>query len=136
MKLRNLRIERQPKFMIIPMIDIIFFLLIFFMMSSLSMLEQATMPVALPQSTSGQKGLAKHVAVTLTANGSIFLGQEEIPADLIDKRLRIELADKPDATFVLRADKEIPYGAVIAVMDLLKNAGVRHLSVATDILGS
>jgi biopolymer transport protein ExbD len=136
MKLRNLRIERQPKFMIIPMIDIIFFLLVFFMMSSLSMIQQATLPVALPQSTAAQKDSNKHIAVTITDNGSIFLDQEELSADLMDKRIRRALADKPDATFVLRAHKEIPYGTVIAVMDALKKAGARHVSVATELRGS
>lgn len=49
MKLRSLRTQRQPRLMIIPMIDIIFFLLVFFMMSTLYMVEQRTIPVNLPQ---------------------------------------------------------------------------------------
>ena len=48
MKLREWRVSRQPRLMIIPMIDIIFFLLVFFMLSTLYMVEQKTLPVQLP----------------------------------------------------------------------------------------
>lgn len=54
MKLSDLRSERQPKLMIIPMIDIIFFLLVFFIMSTLYMVDQQTIPVNLPQAASAR----------------------------------------------------------------------------------
>lgn len=132
MKLRSLRLERQPKLMIIPMIDIIFFLLVFFMLSTLYMVEQRVLPIALPQTASGQHDLNKHVAITVNAQGKIMVDQEEVPLDLLAKRIQAELARQPEALFLLRADRQTEYGRVIAVLDELKRSGVKRISVATE----
>ena len=59
MKLESLGVEKKPKIMIIPMIDIIFFLLIFFMMSMLSMVVQKSINLNLPQTTSARLNMDK-----------------------------------------------------------------------------
>lgn len=132
MKLRSLRLESQPKLMIIPMIDIIFFLLVFFMLSTLYMVEQRTMPVALPQTVSGKQDASQQVPITVTAAGKIFVDQEEIPLDLLPTRIQVELGRQPETVFVLRADRQTEYGIVMTVMDSLKQLGVRRISVATE----
>jgi biopolymer transport protein ExbD len=132
MKLRELRIESSPKLMIIPMIDIIFFLLVFFMMSTLYMVEQRTLPVSLPQAAAARVDLQQATAITVTREGMVLINQEVIPADLLRPRIRAELARRPEAAFVLRADRQAEYGKVIAVLDELKTAGIRRVAVATD----
>jgi len=118
--------------MIIPMIDIMFFLLVFFIMSTLYMVEQRTIPVNLPQTVSAQHDLRKQVAVTITADGRVFFDQEEIPPALVAKRVQAELARQPEVSFVLRADEQAAYGRVIAVLDELKDLGVRRVAIATE----
>ena len=54
MKLRSMKVQEEPKLMIIPMIDIIFFLLVFFMISTMTMVQQNTFKVGLPQASSAQ----------------------------------------------------------------------------------
>jgi len=132
MKMRNLRVEASPRLMIIPMIDIIFFLLVFFMMSTLYMVEQRTLAVNLPQAAMSQVQLEKQVAITLTANGRVMVNQEEVPADLIKPRIQAELARHPDAAFVLHADQSAEYGKVVAILDQLKALGVSRAAVATE----
>ena len=132
MKLRSLRLERQPKLMVIPMIDIIFFLLVFFMLSTLYMVEQRVLPIALPQTTSGQQDMTKHVPITINAQGKILVDQEEIPLELLAKRVQSELARQPEVLFLLRADRQTEYGRVMAVFDELKQSGVKRISVATE----
>lgn len=132
MKLREMRVQRQPRLMIIPMIDIMFFLLVFFIMSTLYMVEQRTIPVNLPQTVSAQHDLRKQVAVTITADGRVFFDQEEIPPALVAKRVQAELARQPEVSFVLRADEQAAYGRVIAVLDELKDLGVRRVAIATE----
>jgi biopolymer transport protein ExbD len=124
--------ESQPKLMIIPMIDIIFFLLVFFMLSTLYMVEQRVLPIALPQTTSGQHEMTKQVPITITTQGRILIDQEEIPLELFAKRIQSELARQPEALFLLRADRQTEYGRVMAVLDELKLSGVRRISVATE----
>lgn len=132
MKLDKLRAERAPRLMIIPMIDIIFFLLVFFMMSTLYMVEQNVIPVALPAATAAKTDQTKLIPLTLTAAGTLYLEQEEIPRPLLVQRIQGELTRTPDAAFVLRADRRLEYGQVIEILDILKTSGVRRVSVATE----
>lgn len=132
MKLRSLRLENQPQLMIIPMIDIIFFLLVFFMMSTLYMVEQHTIPVNLPQASAARQDKPQSIAVSVTQDGRVLFDQEEVPLPLVVERVGVELRREPDSTFVLRADKEVEYSKVVAVLDELKVAGARKVSIAAE----
>lgn len=132
MKLRSLRVERQPKLMIIPMIDIIFFLLVFFMMSTLYMVEQRTLPVNLPQAATAQSDLSKNVAITVARDGTIYIDQEQIPQELFKARIQAQMARQADTAFVLKADKQAEYGRVVLVLDELKALGIKKVAVATE----
>ena len=132
MKLRSLRMEHEPKLMIIPMIDIIFFLLVFFMMSTLYMVEQRTIPVNLPQTAAAQSDVPRSVSISVTPEGRILYEQEDIPLEFLKKRVQIELSRDKDMVFVLRSDKQAQYGSVVAVLDELKSAGVQRVAIATE----
>lgn len=132
MKLRNLRSEHQPKLMIIPMIDIIFFLLVFFIMSTLYMVDQQIIPVNLPQAASAQNDKPHSVAVNVTQDGRVLFDQEDIPLELIKKRVQLEMNKQSDIVFVLRSDKQAEYGRVVAVLDEMKLAGVHRVAIATE----
>jgi len=132
MKLRSLRVENQPQLMIIPMIDIIFFLLVFFMMSTLYMVEQHTIPVNLPQAAAAQQDQPSSINITVLENGNIMFNQEEIPLPLLTKRVQLELGKQPDNVFILRGDKQVAYGQVISALDQLKQAGAHKVSVAVE----
>lgn len=132
MKLRSLRVENQPQLMIIPMIDIIFFLLVFFMMSTLYMVEQHTIPVNLPRAAAVQQDKPTSVQVTVLENGNILFNQEELPLPLLAKRIHLELGKQADTVFILRGDKQVAYGQVISVLDALKQAGAHRVSVAVE----
>lgn len=132
MKLRSLRIENRPELMIIPMIDIIFFLLVFFMLSTLSMVEQHTIPVNLPQATTAQQDKPSSMNVTVLENGGVMFNQEEIPLPLLAKRVNMELAKQSDTVFILRGDKQVAYGQVVSILDEMKKAGAQRVSVAVE----
>ena len=132
MKLRSLRVENQPQLMIIPMIDIIFFLLVFFMMSTLYMVEQHTVPVNLPQAASAQQDKPQSIAITVLETGKILFDQEEVPLELLKKRVGLEMNKQTDIVFILRGDKTVPYGQVVTVLDELKQSGARRVSVAVE----
>jgi biopolymer transport protein ExbD len=118
--------------MIIPMIDIIFFLLVFFMMSTLYMVEQHTIPVNLPQAAATQQDKPSSINITVLENGSVMFNQEELPLSLLAKRVSLEIGKLPDTIFVLRGDKQVPYGQIISVLDELKQAGAQRVSVAVE----
>jgi biopolymer transport protein ExbD len=133
MKLNKLRLERSPQIMIIPMIDIILFLLVFFMMSTLYMQEQNTIPVVLPQTSTAQPNQASFVPITITAQGNILFNQDEIPPELLTARIQAEFFRDPETVFIIKGDSQAEYGKVISILDELKKAGVRKITVATEL---
>lgn len=119
--------------MIIPMIDIIFFLLVFFMMSMLSMVVQKSMPVNLPTATSSSVDLQRKIPITITADGRIYVEQDSY-ANLegMAQRLEAEKAKGGDLTIILRADQKAQYGTFVQVLDTLKNMNLNKIAVATE----
>ncbi len=133
MKLRNLRIQQEPQLMIVPMIDIMFFLLVFFMMSSLSMVERHSIPINMPQAATAARDTKRSVEITMMGDGDLMFDQEQIPIQLLSKRVKLALIRQPDQFFILRADKQTPYEKVIAAIDQIKLAGAHRLTLASEV---
>lgn len=131
MNIRSNRVARPPRLMIIPMIDIIFFLMVFFLFSTLQMVYQKSMPVNLPVASSSHQEAPKPVAITLMKDGTISIGDTVVSIEEIKPRVE-QLADKADIPVILRADENVEHGKVIKVMDEIKSAGVTKLSIATQ----
>lgn len=132
MQLRSLRTTNKPKLMIIPMIDIIFFLLVFFMMSMLSMVVQKSVPINLPSSQTAKVDIQKKVPITVTADGSIYVEQTKTTIDGMIKYLQIEQGKDTEMTVVLRGDKAVQYGRFVQVLDTLKQMNITKIAIATD----
>lgn len=133
MRLRSPRLEAEPALMIIPMIDIIFFLLVFFMMSTLYMVEQHTFPVNLPPAAASRQDMSRSIDVTVLKDGRIMMGQEEIVLAQLPKRVELAVAKQPDKIIIVRADKQVDYGQVVVVLDELKLAGAHRVALATEL---
>lgn len=132
MKLRRMKVQEEPKLMIIPMIDIIFFLLVFFMISTMTMVQQNTFKVGLPQASSAQLDMNQHVNITVMADGNIAFNKESLDKEQLIRRVQIELQRNPDLQVILNGDKDVNYGFVIETFDALKQAGVKKLSIAVE----
>ena len=132
MKLRSMKVQEEPKLMIIPMIDIIFFLLVFFMISTMTMVQQNTFKVGLPQASSAQLDMNQHANITVMADGNIAFNKESLDKEQLIRRVQIELQRNPDLQVILNGDKDVNYGFVIETFDALKQAGVKKLSLAVE----
>ena len=132
MKLRSMKVQEEPKLMIIPMIDIIFFLLVFFMISTITMVQQNTFKVGLPQASSAQLDMNQHANITVMADGNIAFNKESLDKEQLIRRVQIELQRNPDLQVILNGDKDVNYGFVIETFDALKQAGVKKLSIAVE----
>jgi biopolymer transport protein ExbD len=115
---------------VIPMIDIIFFLLVFFMISTLSMTMNRGLPVNLPKAASSQRDLRESLNITVTREGDIFLNKEPIALQEISQRVQTGLAKDPELLAVINADDHAIHGAVVEVMDKVRLAGVSRLAIA------
>lgn len=135
MKLRNYRETKQPDLNIIPMIDIMFFLLVFFMLSTMYMVEQKTIPVNLPQATSAAIDNKTNFTVTLKDDGSIYLEDQQTDIQTLLMQATKEQKNNPSFAIIIRADKDINYDKVVSFIDTLKKAGITRFGLATNRAG-
>ena len=124
--------KEQPRarIEIIPMIDVIFFLLVFFMVSTLSMTINRGLPVNLPTAANSQKDLRENFNLTLMQDGTIFLNKEPITLQDLGPRVKTALAAEPELMVILNADGDVRHQAVVEAMDELRLAGVARLAIA------
>ena len=135
MKLRDKRFSKAPELMIIPMIDIMFFLLVFFMLGTLYMVEQRSLPVKLPVAQSSSVDMQNNFVVTLKKDGTIYLEDKQAELSSLVAQAAIETRANPNMAVVIRADKDLDYGKVISVIDSFKTAGVNRFALATERAG-
>ncbi len=124
------RAAKKARIEIIPMIDTIFFLLVFFMISTLSMAQYRGMPVNLPKAASGQQAPAESAAITIDKESRIFLNKEEVDQASLGVLLRQQLADHADLLVVINADDAVEHGRVVGVMDIALGANVARMAIA------
>ena len=133
---RDYRVEKEPVVMIIPMIDIMLFLLVFFMISTIYMVQANTLPVNLPAAAAAHRETRPHiVAITVQADGTVQYEREAVRPAELSPRVRQALSADKEAVFVLRGDKQATYETIVAVLDVLKSCGARHVSIATELKG-
>ena len=132
MRRRTLGVKKEPTIMIIPMIDIVFFLLVFFMVGTLYMNTEQQIPLNLPSiSTSTAKSI-EPIIITLTTSHKLYIDNREISADNLSQEVQDIVRTTPRQAFVIRASKDVYYNEVIALLDMLKVNGAKYISVATD----
>jgi len=124
------RNTKKARIEIIPMIDTIFFLLVFFMISTLSMTQFKGMPVNLPKAASGQQAPAESAAVTIDKDGRLFLNQQAIDKTALSEALRRQLAKNAEMLVVINADDGVQHGQVVEVMDIARGANVAKMAIA------
>lgn len=133
MKLSNRRELRTPELMIIPMIDIMFFLLVFFMLGTLYMIEQKNIPVKLPEAKSALVDTQQNnFAITMKKDGSLYLEDKQAELASLLHQAKLESKNNPNMAVIIRADREIDYGKVITLIDYFKSVGIQRFGLATD----
>jgi biopolymer transport protein ExbD len=128
---------RHPKksdatFNLTPLIDVVFQLLIFFMVTTTFVSFENRVKVNLPSGDFAAAGPSKNITVTITEDNTIYLNGRIIDPLKITERIATELKKTPGEIVVLEADKNVLHGKVITVMDLLKKGGADQISIATQ----
>jgi biopolymer transport protein ExbD len=124
------KVPEKARIEIIPMIDIIFFLLVFFMISNLSMTINRGLPVNLPKAASSQRDLRESVNITVTREGDIFLNKEPVTLQEIGQRVQAGLERDPELFAVISADDHAIHGTIVDIMDKVRLAGISRLAIA------
>lgn len=134
MRRRDFRQIEKPLVMIIPMIDIMLFLLVFFMLGTFQMARTNNFAVNLPQSETRQKETSPpKVTVTVTASGDLLFEEEKILFLQLPAKIKQTLNEDAATVFVIYGDRATKYESVVKVLELLKKSGARQVSIATEI---
>lgn len=123
---------KKARIEIVPMIDTMVFLLIFFMMASLAMTPMTGMKVNLPKASAGEKSNAARVLLTMTEQGEIYLNRKPVSLDQVTPLLQDKIVANPETQVIVNADRNLQHGQVIALMDAAKRANPKVMAVATD----
>ena len=134
MKLRR-KVQKKARIEIIPMIDTMFFLLVFFMVATLSMTMQRGLPVNLPHAATAQDELRQVVTLTLTKEGKLLFDKEEIASTSeTTARLIRWKATGNEVSVVINADRSVEHGVVVELMDAVRQGGVTRIAIAVKPL--
>jgi biopolymer transport protein ExbD len=127
---------KKTKIEIIPMIDTMFFLLVFFMLSSLSLTNLLGMPVNLPKASNAARQNKLDFTISIDRAQHVFVNKAPVVADRVGQELLAlaggPKADLSQASVVINADAGAPYGLVIRCIDQARGDGVTHFPLATS----
>ena len=117
---------------ITSLIDVLFLLLIFFMISS-TFVEQPGMKLELPESKSFTTEKIKDLTLDINADLSMTLNGEPVTMENLEQRFKDLLPSLEEKSLVLKADKTVTHGTVVKVMDLAKLSGIEKIIIATQL---
>ncbi|MBD2625745.1 ExbD/TolR family protein [Trichormus variabilis] len=130
-----MRLQDEPEIPaqinIVPMIDVIFAILTFFIMSTLYLTRSEGLPVNLPQAATGKTDRPAQVTVTINNNGEIFLNKEAVSLDQLAAEVKEKVEPQKPLMVILNADEGVNHGKVVAVMDKVRQVEGVKLGIAT-----
>lgn len=112
------------------LVDVVLVLLIVFMISAPMM--QAGVEIDLPKTSESPKDVSSGIVISIDRNQQIFIDQYKIKADQFESRLRNIREVKKFRPIYIRADKSVPYGKVIELMDKIKKLGIENVGLITE----
>ena len=129
--------SRQRRFLaeinIIPLVDVVLLLLVIFMVTA-PMLDRG-LDVNLPTSASNTIKPEMRAVLTIEKDQRLYLDKDQVSMVQLERKLHVLKEENEDVSIYLRADRDVPYGVVVQVMDGVKKAGIEKLGMVTDPAG-
>lgn len=124
------RPRRRPVLNITSLIDVLFLLLIFLMVSS-TFLEHPAIELELPQASTSEPVKVDSLRLAIPEDGRLILEGEEVEPAALRARLREAAGENPELLLILEADRGADYGRVVEALDAAREAGVKRISAFT-----
>ncbi|MFP6582910.1 MAG: biopolymer transporter ExbD [Candidatus Hydrogenedentota bacterium] len=125
--------KRKPSINITSLIDVMFLLLIFFMVSS-TFKDDEAIEITLPRAGTGSAQSLDYTEIVVTQDGVYRMGEAVVEEDALRAHLTALIESDPDAKVVLSADADADWQPIVSAIDILRKAGVENLIIATDRL--
>jgi biopolymer transport protein ExbD len=124
------RLEEDSGLVLTPLIDMVFLVVIFFMLNTTLSINPA-ITVDLPEAYTSQAVIEEEIIVTMTGSGEIYIGKQSVPLDRYAAELKKQMVRFQRTDIILQADALLPYRDVVEIMDLSRLSGVESLSLVT-----
>lgn len=123
---------RRPRLEMVPLIDMFFNVLIFFIFGMFWMQMQQGMVVELPAAATAQPSKEEAITISLTASGELFLNQQPMTGEALSAHLQALRAARSDLLVRIHADRRVAHGFVMEVLDAVRHARFRRVSFETE----
>lgn len=117
---------------IVPMIDVVFAILTFFIVSTLYLSRTEGLPVNLPKAATAKNQAQTRIAITIKPGGQLALNKQSIQLDQIETGVRSLIQVNQQPVVVINADEKVDHGQVVAVMDQVKRIPGVKMAIATQ----
>ncbi len=114
-----------------PLVDVVLVLLVIFLITA-PVIYQSAIKVQLPKAVSGEQQEKSPLEFTISKDGSVAWGKEPVDWAILGARLKSVVTENPDQTAVISADEATPHGAVIRLMDTLRQAGLLKFALNVE----
>ena len=132
MRIQNPYVKRKARIEIIPLIDIIFFLLATFVMVSLSMIKNEGVPVKLPAASSAvPQERNNSLTISVTRAGEIYLEKKQVAAADLKEQIAFWKARQTDPQIFIHGDEQTPFKNLMQVLDTVRMLGISKVSMQT-----
>ncbi|WP_041576891.1 ExbD/TolR family protein [Bdellovibrio bacteriovorus] len=116
---------------VVPLVDIILVVLIIFMVTA-PMFMKPTINVNLPKAASGDQTAPSKLNIALTADGRINLNGTFVTEEDVRAKATEEVGKNADVQAIISADKDVPHGKVVGLLDIVKGSGVKKFAISID----
>jgi len=131
-KIASPRSQKKARIEVIPLIDIVFFLLATFVMVSLSMIKNEGVTVNLPvASTGGPQERKEYTAITVTESGDYYFNKDAASLEEIVTRLKALKESEPEPRVFINGDEKAEFGRAIAILDETRKLGITKVAIET-----
>ncbi|MCP4665893.1 MAG: biopolymer transporter ExbD [Deltaproteobacteria bacterium] len=120
---------KKPRIEMLPLIDIVFLLLVFFIYAMLSMAVHRGMQVVLPSSSTAKIDKHLELSVTIRPDGTLYVDKEQVSLELLTEALKRKAGSDNEAGVLLFADQDLPYQKLFGVLDRIRMAGLHRISL-------
>ena len=129
----NFQTNKKARIEMLPLIDIVFLLLVFFIYAMLSMAVHRGLPVALPTSSSAFIDKELVFSVTVKTDGTIYINRDQIPLNDLTSALKNKTKEYKEPGVLLFADRDLSYQKLFSVMDQIRTAGINRISLQAEV---
>ncbi len=133
MRRRRDRRKSESEVNLTPMLDVVFIMLIFFIVTA-SFVKESGIEISRPGASTAVKKERGNILIAISANDQIWMNRRQVDPRALRANIERAHAENPQGAVVIQADKEAKTGLLVQVMDAARSAGVKDISLAADIV--